>query len=1216
MKTSEIKRPAKWSLVRGSWLLAAISVLNCPSSILGQGTAFTYQGRLNIGGAPANGLYDFRFRLDADPVGNTILATVLTNAVGVTNGLFMNAIDFGPGWFNGSNYWLEVDVRTNNAVTYTVLSPFQPFTPTPYAVFATTASNLSGTLPAGQLSGQVPSGNFGGTYGNAVALNNAGNSFTGSFTGNGSNVSNVNATALNGLSATNFWQLGGNNVSTGRILGSTNNQALEVRVGNQRALVITTNPADSANFIGGSPVNVIDAGVEGAVISGGGTTNFLGAASSNRISANFSTIAGGSGNWIQAGADHSFIGAGLNNFIVSNDFQSVIAGGQNNTNQSTWSVVGGGGQNLIQQVSQYSAIGGGNQNTIGTNSFYSIIGGGQQNAIQQSAWNSTIGGGWNNAIQGNGIQGASFSTIAGGENNTIDPNSNNSMVGGGQYNSINNTPYGTVGGGYSNSAIAYAAVVAGGQQNVAGGENATVGGGVLNHAVGNGSVIAGGGFDGTNNIGNAANGTASSVGGGVGNSASAGYSGISGGAFNTVQNLATYAFIGGGYSNTASGSYNAIGGGYANFVNGNNSFIGGGGGNIVSGTEGTIGGGGGNMIGSSAAFIGGGLENTNLGFCAVVPGGRYNLANGAFSLAAGALARATNDGTFVWSDDEGTAFGSTSVNQFSVRANGGVRFVTSGAGMTLDGQPVLTGNIGAGTGDSFVGSSGNATTSGSNNTADGGNALRNVTSGSDNTAIGYGAMSGNASGFSGSGNTAVGYGSLLVIKNGSENTALGLQALGNLSGGIDNIALGFNAGFALNLNESNNIYIGNAGVAGENNTIRIGTPGTQTATYIAGTINGDGGGLTNVWQTGGNSGTSPGANYLGTSDNQALELHVNGSRALRLEPTAGGTGVPNVIGGWPGNLDDNNSQAVTIGGGGAPGFVNHVSSSLGTIAGGSGNVISTNANDSTIGGGRQNTIDLNSWGGFIGGGHGNWIQMGNGSAGGALGNPSYSVIGGGYGNVVGTNINNATIGGGGINTNSGSYATIPGGYENLASASYAFAAGQNAQATNTGAFVWSDDSAASSFASTNNNSFSARAAGGFQFYTTSAGRSGSGLYVAPGGNSWVTISDRNAKKDFAPVNCQSVLDKLSQVPIEQWHYKWESTNDTPNIGPMAQDFIALFYPGRDDKGISTLEFDGVELAAIQGLNQKLHQKDAEIAELKSRLETIERFINARSGETK
>ena len=59
---------------------------------------------------------------------------------------------------------------------------------------------------------------------------------------------------------------------------------------------------------------------------------------------------------------------------------------------------------------------------------------------------------------------------------------------------------------------------------------------------------------------------------------------------------------------------------------------------------------------------------------------------------------------------------------------------------------------------------------------------------------------------------------------------------------------------------------------------------------------------------------------------------------------------------------------------------------------------------------------------------------------------------------------------------------------------------------------------------------------------------------------------------------------------------------TRHIGPMAQDFKAAFYPGRDDKSISTLEFDCVALAAIQGLNQKVEQetqqKDAAIAELK------------------
>ena len=85
----------------------------------------------------------------------------------------------------------------------------------------------------------------------------------------------------------------------------------------------------------------------------------------------------------------------------------------------------------------------------------------------------------------------------------------------------------------------------------------------------------------------------------------------------------------------------------------------------------------------------------------------------------------------------------------------------------------------------------------------------------------------------------------------------------------------------------------------------------------------------------------------------------------------------------------------------------------------------------------------------------------------------------------------------------------------------------------------------------------------------------------PNATSWTTVSDRNAKKNFRPIDPVTVLDKLAAVPVEQWNYKWEKDNDVPNIGPMAQDFKRAFYPGRDDKGISTLEFDGVELAAIR-----------------------------------
>jgi hypothetical protein len=60
---------------------------------------------------------------------------------------------------------------------------------------------------------------------------------------------------------------------------------------------------------------------------------------------------------------------------------------------------------------------------------------------------------------------------------------------------------------------------------------------------------------------------------------------------------------------------------------------------------------------------------------------------------------------------------------------------------------------------------------------------------------------------------------------------------------------------------------------------------------------------------------------------------------------------------------------------------------------------------------------------------------------------------------------------------------------------------------------------------------------------------------------------------------------------------------------MAQDFYAAFNVGEDEKHITTVDADGVALAAIQGLNQKLEQKNAEVAELKRELEKLKHVVD-------
>ena len=93
----------------------AVSLATClfAQGAHGQGTAFTYQGRLNDGASPANGIYDLRFAIyDALGAGTQQGATATNTATAVSNGLFNVTLDFG-NQFPGTNRWLDIGVRTN-----------------------------------------------------------------------------------------------------------------------------------------------------------------------------------------------------------------------------------------------------------------------------------------------------------------------------------------------------------------------------------------------------------------------------------------------------------------------------------------------------------------------------------------------------------------------------------------------------------------------------------------------------------------------------------------------------------------------------------------------------------------------------------------------------------------------------------------------------------------------------------------------------------------------------------------------------------------------------------------------------------------------------------------------------------------------------------------------------------------------------------------------
>jgi len=157
-----------------------VMVLSTAGWTADMGTAFTYQGQLSDTGSPADGEYDFEFKLYDDP--NTVVgvqkgSTVTKNEVDVADGFFTVNLDFGGTVFAGDARWLEVGVRPgawNDPNEYTTLSPRQEITPTPYALHAGSVSVpliLSGSLASGEAIIESTNTGSGSSTGYAVKAN-------------------------------------------------------------------------------------------------------------------------------------------------------------------------------------------------------------------------------------------------------------------------------------------------------------------------------------------------------------------------------------------------------------------------------------------------------------------------------------------------------------------------------------------------------------------------------------------------------------------------------------------------------------------------------------------------------------------------------------------------------------------------------------------------------------------------------------------------------------------------------------------------------------------------------------------------------------------------------------------------------------------------------------------------------------------------------------
>lgn len=378
----------------------------------------------------------------------------------------------------------------------------------------------------------------------------------------------------------------------------------------------------------------------------------------------------------------------------------------------------------------------------------------------------------------------------------------------------------------------------------------------------------------------------------------------------------------------------------------------------------------------------------------------------------------------------------------------------------------------------------------------------------------------------------------------------------------------------------------------------------------------DNAGAGSGWSLTGNAGTTPGTNFLGTTDLTAFEIKVNGIRAMRIEPVP--TEEHNLIGGYKTNHMSVGVVGSVISGGGELTGGNRITDNFGTIGGGRSN----------IAGDAIGTTTDSQWA-TVGGGNGNWAggEMSTISGGGvnkALGswsiaaggagneaNGSITTVSGGFGNIADGGA--STIGGGSRNIASSSYSTVPGGRDNVAGGEYCMAAGRKGKANFSGMFVWSDSNNFDFPSATESNftpavdQFLVRTTGGVVFVSAIDGVTGdstSGVQLASGGGSWSSLSDRNAKANAKPIDGREVLQKLNQIPISTWNYKSQDKS-IRHMGPMAQDFYAAFGVGENEKLITTIDADGVALAAIQGLSQIIQEKDKEITSLQNRMAALE-----------
>jgi hypothetical protein len=395
--------------------------------------------------------------------------------------------------------------------------------------------------------------------------------------------------------------------------------------------------------------------------------------------------------------------------------------------------------------------------------------------------------------------------------------------------------------------------------------------------------------------------------------------------------------------------------------------------------------------------------------------------------------------------------------------------------------------------------------------------------------------------------------------------------------------------------DSNTVFDNYGTVTGGKNNTAGDEDGDETsataATVGGGDSNSAEGSNATVGGGGSNDATAIGATVAGGNNNSAAGINSTvaggiSNNSLRQAATVGG-----------GDLNVADGKYATVSGGGPSdagdplGTRNYVYDNYGTIGGGGNNQAgssdgtTTSAEYATVSGGKGNLAD------------GTAATVAGGS--GCDATADYAAVGGGFA------------------CDATAYAAmVPGGFSTTASGQFSFAAGRNADTNNNnGSFVWGDSTTNSVTAGTADQ-FVVQAGGGAKIYSASDTSNNTGVELASGSGTWSSLSTKTAKTKVRPVNPVEALEQVRSLDVTRWEY--EAQADAEHMGPMAEDFYEAFGLGSDERRISTVDADGVALAAIQGVAKKhdetldrLEAKDERIDDLEAEKASLEQELDAK-----